>query len=66
VVALIGCLYHIVNHACFKSLLFFNTGSLLFRTGTRDLDRMGGMIRLMPMAAGCAIVGALAIAASPR
>jgi len=65
VVALIGCLYHIVNHACFKSLLFFNTGSLLFRTGTRDLDHMGGMIRLMPMAAGCAIVGALAIAGIP-
>ncbi len=65
VVALIGCLYHIVNHACFKSLLFFNTGSLLFRTGTRDLDRMGGLVRLMPTAAGCAIVGALAIAGIP-
>lgn len=65
VIALIGCLYHILNHACFKSLLFFNTGSLLFRTGTRNLDRMGGMIRLMPITAGCAIVGALSIAGIP-
>jgi len=65
VIALIGCLYHIVNHACFKSLLFFNTGSLLFRAGTRDLDRMGGMIKLMPVTAGCAIVGALSVAGIP-
>ncbi len=65
VIALIGCLYHILNHACFKSLLFFNSGSLLFRTGTRDLDRMGGMIKLMPITAGCAIVGALSIAGIP-
>jgi hydrogenase-4 component B len=65
VIALIGCLYHVVNHACFKSLLFFNTGSLLFRAGTRDLDRMGGMIKLMPLTAGCAIIGALSIAGIP-
>jgi hydrogenase-4 component B len=64
-IALIGCLYHIVNHACFKSLLFFNSGSLLFRAGTRNLDQMGGMIKLMPITAGCAIVGALSIAGIP-
>ena len=64
-IALIGCLYHIVNHACFKSLLFFNTGSLLFRTGTRNLDLMGGMVKLMPLTAGCAIVGALSISGIP-
>lgn len=63
--ALLGCLYHILNHACFKSLLFFNSGSLLFRTGTRDLDRMGGMMKLMPWTAGCAIIGALSIAGIP-
>jgi hydrogenase-4 component B len=65
VIALVGCLYHIVNHACFKSLLFFNSGSLLFRTGTRNLDRMGGLIKLMPLTAGCAIVGSLSIAGIP-
>jgi hydrogenase-4 component B len=65
VIALVGCLYHIVNHACFKSLLFFNSGALIFRTGTRNLDRMGGLTRLMPVSAGCAVVGALAIAGIP-
>jgi hydrogenase-4 component B len=65
VIALVGCLYHIVNHACFKSLLFFNSGSLLFRAGTRNLDKMGGLIKLMPVTAGCAIVGAMAIAGIP-
>jgi hydrogenase-4 component B len=64
-VALAGCLYHVVNHACFKSLLFFNTGSVLFRTGTRDLDRMGGLVKLMPLTAGCAVVGAVSIAGVP-
>jgi len=64
-VALLGCLYHVVNHAFFKSLLFFNSGSLQYRTGTRDMDRMGGLIRLMPLTAGCAIVGALSIAGLP-
>jgi hydrogenase-4 component B len=64
-VALIGCLYHLVNHACFKSLLFFNSGSLLFRAGTRNMDRMGGMIQLMPLTAGCAFIGAFSIAGIP-
>ena len=64
-VALAGCLYHVVNHACFKSLLFFNTGSVLFRTGTRNLDRMGGLIQLMPLTAGCALIGALSISGVP-
>ena len=64
-IALVGCLYHIVNHACFKSLLFFNSGSLLFRAGTRNLDLMGGMVKLMPVTAGCAIVGALSISGIP-
>ena len=65
VIAMVGCLYHIVNHACFKSLLFFNSGALIFRTGTRNLDRMGGLTKLMPISAGCAIVGALSIAGIP-
>ncbi len=65
VIALVGCLYHIVNHACFKSLLFFNSGSLIFKTGTRNLDRMGGLTKLMPLTAGCAVIGALSIAGIP-
>jgi hydrogenase-4 component B len=64
-VALIGCLYHLVNHACFKSLLFFNSGSILYRTGTRDLDQLGGLVKVMPLTAACAVVGALSIAGTP-
>lgn len=65
-VALVGCLYHVINHACFKSLLFFNSGSILYRTGTRDLNQLGGLVKVMPLAAACAVVGALAIAGAPR
>ena len=64
-VALVGCLYHVINHACFKSLLFFNSGSILYRTGTRDLNQLGGLVKVMPLAAACAMVGALAIAGAP-
>jgi hydrogenase-4 component B len=64
-VALAGCLYHVINHACFKSLLFFNSGSILYRTGTRDLNQLGGLVKVMPLAAACAVVGALAIAGAP-
>lgn len=64
-IALVGCLYHLVNHAFFKSLLFFNSGSLLFRTGTRNLDQMGGLMKLMPLTGACAVIGALSIAGLP-
>ena len=64
-VAMVGCLYHVLNHACFKSLLFFNSGSILLRAGTRDLDRLGGLIKIMPVTAACAVVGALSISGTP-
>lgn len=65
IVALAGCIYHVINHACFKSLLFFNSGSILFRTGTRNLDNLGGLVKIMPVSAACAVVGALSIAGTP-
>jgi hydrogenase-4 component B len=65
IVALVGCLYHVINHACFKSLLFFNSGAILYRTGTRDLDSLGGLVKMMPVSAACAIVGSLSIAGTP-
>lgn len=64
-IAFAGCLYHILNHACFKSLLFFNSGAILHRTGTRDLDSLGGLAQLMPVSAACGLVGALSIAGTP-
>jgi formate hydrogenlyase subunit 3/multisubunit Na+/H+ antiporter MnhD subunit len=44
-----GALFHTINHALFKSLLFLNAGSMLAATGTQDLNRLGGLMRLMPL-----------------
>ncbi len=64
-VALIAGLFHLLNHAFFKSLLFLNAGSLLYITGTRSLNAMGGLLRRMPWTAATALVGGLALAGLP-
>jgi formate hydrogenlyase subunit 3/multisubunit Na+/H+ antiporter MnhD subunit len=63
--ALTAALYHVVNHAAFKSLLFMAAGSVLHATGTRDLEALGGLVKRMPWTAGAFFVGAAAIAALP-
>jgi formate hydrogenlyase subunit 3/multisubunit Na+/H+ antiporter MnhD subunit len=63
--ALIAVLYHSVNHAFMKSLLFLGTGSVLHATGERNLGRLGGLIHRMPWVAWLTLVGALAIAGLP-
>lgn len=63
--ALIGAGYHVLNHAVFKGLLFLSSGSVLYATGTRDLNRLGGLIGLMPFTAICAGIASLAIAGVP-
>ena len=65
VVALAGALLHVVNHACFKSCLFMGAGAVLFRTGERDMDRLGGLWHQMPATAGSTTVGSLALAGVP-
>ena len=62
---LIAALYHTINHAAFKSLLFLGAGSILHATGLRDLNAMGGLIRSMPATAFYFLVGTLAISALP-
>ncbi len=64
-VAMAAALLHVLNHAAFKALLFLGAGSVLTATGTRDLDRMGGLVRRMPVTAATFAVGALAIASLP-
>ncbi len=64
-IGFIGGIYHLVNHACFKGLLFLNAGSTLLRTGTRELDRMGGLSRMMPLTAVTAVIASFAIAGIP-
>jgi hydrogenase-4 component B len=63
--ALIAVLYHAVNHAFMKSLLFLGTGSVLHATGARNLGRLGGLIHRMPWVAWLTLVGVLAISGLP-
>jgi formate hydrogenlyase subunit 3/multisubunit Na+/H+ antiporter MnhD subunit len=65
VLGLVAALYHTLNHALFKGLLFLGAGAVLHRTGIRDLGRMGGLIRGMPQTAFFFLIGALAISALP-
>ena len=64
-VALLAVLYHALNHAFMKSLLFLGTGAVLHATGERNLGRLGGLIHRMPWTAWLTLVGALAIAGLP-
>jgi formate hydrogenlyase subunit 3/multisubunit Na+/H+ antiporter MnhD subunit len=63
--ALAATLYHCLNHALFKSLLFLATGSVMHATRQRSLGKLGGLIRRMPWVAGLALIGTLAIAGLP-
>jgi formate hydrogenlyase subunit 3/multisubunit Na+/H+ antiporter MnhD subunit len=63
--ALAATLYHCLNHALFKGLLFLGTGSVLHATQERNLGRLGGLIRTMPWVACLSLIGALAIAGLP-
>jgi hydrogenase-4 component B len=63
--ALIAALYHSLNHAFMKSLLFLGTGAVLHSTGERNLGRLGGLIHRMPWVAWLTLVGTLAMAGLP-
>ena len=64
-VALVAALYHLANHSVYKALLFIGTGAVEAGTGTRDLDRLGGIIRGMPWTSVFFLIGVLSIAALP-
>jgi formate hydrogenlyase subunit 3/multisubunit Na+/H+ antiporter MnhD subunit len=63
--ALSAGLYHALNHAAFKGLLFLGAGSVLHATHTRDMNRLGGLIRRLPWTALFFLIGSLAIAGLP-
>ncbi len=63
--AFTAALYHALNHAAFKSLLFMGAGSVLHATHTRDMNLMGGLIKRLPWTALFFLVGAVAIAGLP-
>jgi hydrogenase-4 component B len=63
--ALIAALYHTLNHAAFKTLLFMGAGAVLHATSTRNMEALGGLIKRMPQTALFFLIGSLAIAALP-
>ena len=68
VVAVLGMcagLYHLVNHALFKGLLFLCSGSVFKATGLRNIEKMGGLIKTMPATALFFLIGAMGISAIP-
>ncbi|MDD2702876.1 MAG: proton-conducting transporter membrane subunit [Candidatus Omnitrophica bacterium] len=65
VFSLIAGLYHLVNHAIFKGLLFLCAGSVYKAAKTRDMEKLGGLIKKMPQTAACFLLGAMAVSAIP-
>jgi hydrogenase-4 component B len=58
-------LYHVLNHAVFKGLLFLSAGSVVVATGTRQIEEFGGLLRRMPVTGTCFLAGAVAISGLP-
>ncbi|MBA4322084.1 MAG: NADH/ubiquinone/plastoquinone (complex I), partial [Odoribacter sp.] len=65
VLAIAGGLFHLVNHAAFKSLLFLNAGAIEYRTGTRDLREMRGLARHMPVTSSTSFIASMSISGIP-
>lgn len=65
VLSLCAGLYHLINHAIFKGLLFLCAGAVYKATGTRNIEKLGGLIKMMPWTAAAFLMGSLAISAIP-
>jgi hydrogenase-4 component B len=63
--AAMAALYHLINHAVFKGLLFLGAGAVVSQTHTRNIEALGGLIKLMPWTAAFFLIGAVAISALP-
>ncbi|MEW7312761.1 formate hydrogenlyase subunit 3 [Buttiauxella gaviniae] len=62
---MIGGLYHLFNHSVFKTTLFLGAGAVWFRTGHRDIEKLGGIGKRMPLISIAMLVGLMAMAALP-
>jgi hydrogenase-4 component B len=60
-----GALLHVINHAVFKALLFLGAGAVVHATGTREMDRLGGLFKRMPWTGAAFLTGAVAICGLP-
>jgi len=60
-----GAILHILNHSIFKELLFFGAGAVYYRTHTRNMEKLGGLIKIMPYTAFFFLIGSIAISGLP-
>ncbi|OGY88151.1 MAG: hypothetical protein A2233_04585, partial [Candidatus Kerfeldbacteria bacterium RIFOXYA2_FULL_38_24] len=65
ILGLVAALFHTLNHAIFKALLFFGAGSVIMQMKTRNMEEYGGLIKYMPQTALFFLIGAMAISALP-
>ena len=63
--AIAGGIFHLINHAAFKGLLFLNAGAIEYTIGTRDLREMGGLARSMPVTSATSFVASMSISGIP-
>ena len=63
--AILGGLFHLLNHAIFKSLLFLNSGAIEYTAKTRDLNQMGGLNKSLPVTGYTSLVGSMSISGIP-
>jgi len=63
--AIAGGIFHLVNHAAFKSLLFLNAGAIEYTIGTRNLKEMGGLAKSMPATSATSFVASMSISGIP-
>lgn len=63
--AIAGGIFHLINHAAFKGLLFLNAGAIEYSTGTRDLREMGGLAKSMPITSATSFAASMAISGIP-
>ncbi len=64
-VAFAASLYHVMNHAMFKSLLFLTAGSVIYRTGLRNLNVLGGLAKFMPLTSILTLIASLSLVGIP-
>lgn len=64
-IGIAAALYHTLNHAVFKGLLFLGAGAVVLSTGTRQIEHFGGLLRRMPWTSGFFLIGAMAISGLP-
>ena len=62
---ILGAVFHLMNHAIFKSLLFYNAGAVEMALGTRDLRKMGNLTRILPVTSSTSMVASLSISGIP-